>query len=163
MNDEFKISKKVQVKLKDKEWLKKQIAKGKTAQEILGFSNEAMEKFSESAFKLLENRREEDALNAFVFLVTLNPYHFRYWLGLGLASQLTQDYEAAIDAYEMAAACELENPFPYFYLAKCLFAIHDRPSALQAIELAIEYAEGKDEFLELLSQAHQAKKILLRR
>src|SRR5262249_33164463 len=137
---EFKVSKKVREKLKNKKLLKKELAKGKSAQEIMGFSDETMAKFYGAAYKLFENRRYLDAANAFLFLVTLNPYNHDYWLGLGMATQLSHDYESAIDAYEMAAVCKVDSPVPYFYLAKCLFAMHDRESALQALDLAIEYA-----------------------
>lgn len=164
MNDdlgEFKLSKKVKAKLKDKEFLKKELAAGKSAQEILEFSNETMAKFYKAAYHLFEHKRYTDAANAFVFLVTLNTHNHDYWLGLGMATQMCGDYEAAIDAYEMAAVIDTESPVPYFYLAKCLFAIHDRESALQAIDLALEYANDKSEYFELKQQAQAAKKLLM--
>jgi len=159
---EFKISKKVREKLKNKSYLKKELAKGKTAQEILGFSDETMAKFYKAAYHLFEHQRHLDAAQAFLFLVTLNPYIPDYWLGLGMSTQLTGDFEAAIDAYEMAAVYEMDNPVPYFYLAKCLFSIHDRDSALQALDLALEYADEKSEFSDLKIQAQAARKLLLK-
>lgn len=159
--EEFKLSKKVKARLKNKSLLKKWFAKGKSAQEILEFSDSTMLKFYQAAYVLLEHKRYEDAANAFLFLITLNPYHHDYWIGLGMASQLLQDFELAIDAYEMAAVCRVEDPTPYFYLAKCLFAIHDRSSALLALDLAIEYAGTNEKFKDLKKQAQQAKKILL--
>jgi hypothetical protein len=54
------------------------------------------------------------------------------------------------------------SPVPYFYLAKCLFAIHDRESALQALNLAIESAGELEEYTELKQQAEMAKEILLK-
>ena len=159
---EFKVSKKVREKLKNKAYLKKELAKGKTAQEILGFSDDTMAKFYGAAYKLFEHQKPKDAANAFLFLVTLNPYNHDYWLGLGMATQLCGDFEAAIDAYEMAAVYEMDNPVPYFYLAKCLFAIHDRESALQALDLALEYADEKTEYSDLIEQAEAARKLLLK-
>ena len=159
---EFKISKKVREKIKDKEWLKKQFAAGKTAQQVLGFTDQAMTKFYRAAYHLFEHRRHLDAANAFLFLVTLNPHNHDYWLGLGMSTQMCGDYEAAIDAYEMAAMTDIESPIPYFYLAKCLFAVHDRESALQALDLALEYADDKDEFAELRQQAKTARLLLLK-
>ena len=157
---EFKISKKVREKLKNKKLLKKELAAGKTAQEILGFSDETMIKFYKAANRLFENRRFSDAANAFLFLVTLNSYNHDYWLGLGMATQMCGDYDAAVDAYEMAAIINIESPIPYFYLAKCLFAMHDRESALQALELALEYANDMPEYEELKKQALAAQAIL---
>jgi type III secretion system low calcium response chaperone LcrH/SycD len=158
--DEFKLSKKAKNRLKDKEWLKKELAKGKTPQELLEFSDEAMAKFYQAAYRLFEHKRYTDAANAFLFLVTLNTHNHDYWLGLGMATQMTGDYESAIDAYEMAAATDISSPVPYFYLAKCLFAMHDRTSALQALDLALDCAGDNEEYAELRKQAIAAKALL---
>jgi len=165
MNDdigEFKLSKKAKEKLKNKDLLKRELAKGKSPQEILGFSDETMAKFYNAAYVLFEHKKYADAANAFLFLVTLNTYNHDYWLGLGMSAQLCGDYEAAIDAYEMAAVTDVESPVPYFYLAKCLFAIHDRESALQALDLAIEYADELHQYTDLIQQARAAKALLLK-
>lgn len=159
---EFNLPKKVKDKLKDHERVKRELQEGKSAQDILEISNESMTDFYQAAYKLFVGKRYTDAANAFLFLVTLNPYHHDYWLGLGMAAQMCQEYESAIDAYEMAAICQVESPVPYFYLAKCLFAIHDRESALMALDLAIEYAGDSDEFSEIHDQAVKAKAILLK-
>lgn len=158
---EFRLSKEAKEKLKDKKRLKEELAEGKTAQEIMGFSNETMAKFYRAAYFLFEHKRYHDSGNAFLFLATLNPHNHEYWLGLGMSTQMCQDYEAAIDAYELAALCDIVSPVPYFYLAKCLFAIHDRESALQALDLAIETANDLEEYAELKQQAEKAKEILL--
>ena len=79
-----------------------------------------------------------------------------------MSTQLCQNYEAAIDAYELAALCDISSPIPYFYLAKCLFAIHDRESALQALDLAIETANELEQYAELKQQAKMAKEMLLK-
>jgi type III secretion system low calcium response chaperone LcrH/SycD len=158
---EFQLSPKVKKKLKNKKLLKKELSEGKTAQEIIEFSDATMAKFYGAAYQLFEHKRYKDAANAFLFLATLNPYNHEYWLGLGMATQMCQDYESAIDAYELAAISNLSSPVPYFYLAKCLFAIHDRESALQALDLAIETANNIPDYQELKQQAIMAKKILL--
>ncbi len=160
--DQFKISTRVQAKLKDRELLKRELASGKTVQEVLAFSDGAMAKFYTAAYHLFEMKRYREASNAFLFLATLNPTRVDYWIGLGMATQFCHKYEEAIDAYEMAAICQIDNPVPYFYLAKCLFAIHDRESALQALDLAIEYADDFEEFAELKYQARAARDSLMR-
>lgn len=160
--EEFEISKEVRQKLKDKSFLKKELSSERTVQEILGFSEETMGKLYTAACSIFEKKRYMEAADAFLFLVTLNPYHYDYWLGLGAATQHCNDYEAAIDAYEMAAICQLDCPVPYLHLAKCLFAMHDRASALQAIDLAIEYSENQDQYDDLHRQAKAAKEVLLK-
>ncbi len=159
---EFKLSKKAKAKLKNKSLLKKEIAAGKSAQEIMGFKDETMVKFYQAAYKLFEHRQYTDAANAFFFLITLNPYNHDYWVGLGMSTQQNGDHETAINAYEMAAMCNIESPIPYFYLAKCLFAIHDRESALQALDLALEYIGDSAEYKDLKKEALKAKSLLLR-
>ena len=159
---DFDLSNRIKKKLKDIKQVKKELHEGRSAQEILEFKDEAMVEFYQAAYKLFIGKRYTDAANAFLFLVTLNPYRHDYWVGLGMATQMCQNYEAAIDAYEMAAICQMESPTPYFYLAKCLFAIHDRESALMALDLAIEYSGESEEFRDLKSQALKAKAILLK-
>ena len=78
-----------------------------------------------------------------------------------MATQMSGNFEDAIDAYEMAAYYKLDDPVPYFYLAKCLFAIDDRENALQALDLAVEYASDQMEFAELKQQAIKARNILI--
>lgn len=160
--NDFELSKEVRDKLKNKRLLKKELAEGKSAQEIMGFSDATMSKFYQAAYTLFEHKRYHEAADAFLFLATLNLHHHEYWLGLGMATQMCQNYEAAIDAYELAALCDITSPVPYFYLAKCLFAIHDRESALQALDLAIETADELEEYAELKQQAEAAKVILLK-
>ena len=158
----FHLSKEVKQKLKNKEYLKKEFALGKSAQEIMEISHESMAEFYKAAYHLFRHKRYKDAANAFLYLATLNSYNYEYWLGLGMATQMSQEFDLAIDAYEMAAICELDNPVPYFYLAKCFFAVNDRENALNALDLALEYSEGVDEFEELRTQAAAAKDLLKR-
>ena len=47
------------------------------------------------------------------------------------------------------------------YLAKCFFAVHDRENALNALELAVEYASDFAEYADLKRKAIKAKNLLL--
>ena len=156
----FKISREAKKKLKDKEYLKRQLAKGKTARQILGVSHASMVEFYEAAFHLFENERYEDAANAFLFLITLDPHNGDYWLGLGMSAQQEGHINEAIDSYELAAYYQPDNPVPYFYLVKCFFLIKDRASALEALNLAVEYASDYEEWSELKEHALEAKSLL---
>lgn len=157
---DFKVSEKVKKKLKNRSKLKKELSEGKTAQEIMEFSDKTVARFYEAAYRLFQANRYEDAANAFLFLVTLNPYNHDFWLGLGMSAQMLGDQEAALDAYEMAASCQIDNPVPYFYLAKILFESNDRDNALEALNLAIEYAGEHPDYAELKKQAEDVKKKL---
>lgn len=150
------------MRLKKRDVVLRNLQAGMCPQEIMEIGEGQMRRLYEVAHQMLKDERVEDAVNAFVFLVTLNPFHGEYWMGLGAALQANHEYEGAIDAYELAAIYNLENPLPYFYMAKCLFAVHDRVSALQACEIAIEYAGDAEEFAALKEDAIKARKTLLK-
>lgn len=158
---DYEIAKTVCSHLLDKEWTREQRKAGKSIQEILGFNSAVLNRFYKGAYALFQERSYGDASDAFLFLVTVNPEQYDYWIGLGSSIQRCGNYEAAIDAYEMAAVCQIDCPVPYFHLAKCLFAMHDRKNALQALELVIEYSEGHSEYDDLRYQALAARRLLL--
>ncbi len=159
---EFKLSDKVKAKFKNQKKVQTELSRGKIAQQIVEFSDETMAKFYQAAYQLFEQKRYAEACNAFLFLASLNPYHHEYWLGFAMAAQLNHEYESAIDAYELAALMNITSPLPYFYLSKCLFAMHNREGALQALELAIEMADDIDAFQDIKKQAISAKEILFK-
>lgn len=154
------LSNTLQSRLEDRNELKQALGNGQFPQEILQLSAEQMARFYSAAYNLFQQHHYKEAADAFLFLIALNSTNHDTWVGLGMATQMLGDYEGAIDAYELAAACELDSPVPYFYLAKCLFAIHDRENALEAIELALEYSADRSSFEELHRQAQAAKKLL---
>jgi type III secretion system low calcium response chaperone LcrH/SycD len=149
-------------KLKDGPAIFKELMAGKTGAEILGFSESLMERLYHAGYQLLQKNQVSESVDAFIFLATLGPLHSEYWMDLGVALQMSHDYEGAIDAFEIAAIYNVEHPLPYLCLARCLFAIHDRKSALQSLELAIAYADEKEEYADIREQANQAKSTLLK-
>lgn len=160
--EELEIPDKIRSKISDRDWVDKQLKKGKSGQELLGLSEETMNACYAIGCFLIEQEQFRQAADAFLFLSALNSYEYRYWLGLGASLQFYGDYEGAINAHEMAAMCRLDSPTPYFHLAKCLFEMHDKESAVQALDLAIEYSEGRSEYEELHQQAIAAKDFLLK-
>lgn len=159
---EFMLSNKAKENLKDKKNLKKNLESGKSVLELMDFQQATCAKFYQAAFKLFEQHHYADAADAFLFLITLDSANHDYWLGLGMSTQLLHQYEAAIDAYEMAAISKLDSPVPYFYLAKCLYAVHDKESSLSALNLAIEYSTDELIFQDLKNQAIVARDLLLK-
>lgn len=162
MENKWLLSEKQLEKLQDSGAILKALTAGKTGAEILGFSDNLMERLYLAAYQLLKKNQAEEAVDAFIFLATLSPLHSEYWMDLGVALQMSHDYEGAIDAFEIAAIYNVEHPLPYLYLARCLFAIHDRKSALQSLELALAYADEREEYAEIKEQANQAKITLLK-
>lgn len=158
--NEFMLSKQVQAKLKKKGYLLKELSKGRSIEQIIEIPATLMQKLYKTACHLFETQQYVEASDGFLFLISLNARQQDYWIGLGMATQMCGDFESAIDAYEMAAIYETENPVPYFYLAKCLFAMHERQSALLALDMAIQYAGDISEYQELKEMALEAQTLL---
>lgn len=157
----FYISPALEKNIHSIEWVREQLHAKKSLQDVLEIPTNTMDQFYLLACEMLKNKKISESSQAFLFLVFLNSSRYDYWLGLGSARQLQGDYEGAIDAFEMSAMIQPIHPVPYFYLSKCLFSMHDRIHALQAIELAIEYSQDNQEFDEIYRQALLAKSLII--
>lgn len=155
----LKISQSVKDKCKSILFLKNFLAENLTGQDLFEFSDAHMLEMYEAANTFLSEKRYSDAANSFLFLASLKDSP-DYWIGFGISMQMTGDFEMAITAYEIAASCDVENPWPYYYLAKAFFAVYERQSAIEALELTISYAEDDSRYEQLKLQAIEAKKLL---
>jgi type III secretion system low calcium response chaperone LcrH/SycD len=153
MEDEFQIPEEAIERLKDPEVIKTYIAEGKTFQEIIGYSEETMEKFYQGACKLFENHRYDDASDAFVFLTTLNPYVHNFWLALGMAEQAREEYSAALVAYGMAGVNEPGNPLSLWHSAHCYYLIGDRKASLEMLGRLLKQCQAGEEHADIVSKA----------
>lgn len=156
----LELSDPIKKKLRNEEEFLEELFQTTSAYKVLGLSDNTLAECYRLGLLLLGDKKYEEALDVFLFLVLLDSTQYDFWIGLGMMQQLCHRYEMAIDAYEVAAICDLLSPVPYFYLAKCLFAIHDRESSLEALNLAIETAGDQEEYHELKLQAQEAKKTL---
>lgn len=147
-------------KLGNQQQLEILLKEGKQIKDILGIHPNILAELYDRAIKYFKDEKYQEALAAFSLMAILDNNNHDIWLGLGMALQMNHKYESAIDAYELAAICDIENPVPYFYLAKCLFAIHDINGAKEAIDMAIEYSQDRDEFMDLRQQAYVARETL---
>lgn len=158
--EEFKIPKDALDKLRDPELLRRKINEGKVLQEIIGYTAETMEKFYQIAFKLFQHQQYQEAGDAFIFLTTLNPYVYNYWLGLGMCEQLSNRFDGALIAYATAILIKVENPVPHYHSATCYEALNDYGNALASLELAVLYAGDNPEYAAIKKHAIQAKESL---
>lgn len=124
-------------RLEDDEFVQKQLAEGKTYQEILGYSDEEMEKFYQVAVALFQKEKYEKAADAFVFLTTLNPRVYVYWMGLGMCEQVREEYENALIAYEVAIETIPDDPSAYYYAGICHLRLEERLLARENLKEAI--------------------------
>ncbi len=146
--------------------LRKFFRQGGTFQDLYGVTDNAMEVKYEYAFNLLKQKDYEQALSIFHYLVSLNPYQKKYWMGLG-SCQLNQgDHTNAVESYTMSSLIDPNDPTPYLFASYSYLALGQSQEAIQSLHLAVEVAKKdhayralEDQALELLN-AVKAKAIL---
>ncbi|CCB86962.1 MULTISPECIES: SycD/LcrH family type III secretion system chaperone [Parachlamydia] len=154
--EEFQIPKDVIKKLKNVDLIRQEMSEGKNLKDIIGYTDETMEKFYGAAYRLFQAKEYEKASDAFLFLTTLDPQVHNYWLGLGMSEQLKKEYEGALVAYGMAVMTEMSNPVPHYHSASCYLAVGDDENAKASLLLAIEYAGEQEHFFKIKQQAESA-------
>lgn len=157
--EEFNIPEEAIEKLKDPKYLKESLSKNIPLQEVLFFTEETMHKFYTYAHLQYQKQEYELASEGFLFLTTLNPFVYRYWLGLGMSEELSQDYHGALLAYKMAARLEKQNPLVYYHIANCYRGLLDEKSSMMALKRSLEFcrcehASLKESILTSLSKSH---------
>ncbi|MEZ5315122.1 MAG: SycD/LcrH family type III secretion system chaperone [Chlamydiales bacterium] len=127
--------------------------KGGTWQNLLGYDTDLMEVQYKKAYELLHHAQYKEAAAAFSYLTILNPYQYTYWMGLGIAKQNQQLYAEALTSYTAAEAIEPNNPIPHLNLSQCYYALELNEQAIRHLKFAIEIANDKSEYLEVLKKA----------
>lgn len=164
--EEFIIKEDVIDRIKDEEVLMQHLEDGKPLQDLFGFTDETTVEFYEAAKNILEQKRFVDAINAFTFLTTINPYISDFWLGLGMAQQNNEDYDPAIFSYSVAFTLDGRKIFPYVIAAQCCIEHKDYDRALEIIDQAAQYAEEHEEDEgneQLKKDAEAAKQFVLQK
>ena len=121
------------------------IMRGATIAEASGISKETLEGLYSLAHKLYTSGSFKDAQVVFQALAIYNGRDSRFWMGLGGCRQALEQYEAAIDAYQLAcAADQLKNPEPILYAAKCLLKLGRREDAVAGLNAVMELGDAAD-------------------
>lgn len=144
-----------------KEELLAYFRKGGTWHALLGYTDEVMEGYYAKAYALYQGADYQNANTAFFYLTTLNPYEYRYWMGLGLTQQRQGSYEEALVSYTCAEAVDPTHPMPHFHLAQCYHALQGNEPALKEIEEVLALtAEKAEAYADLRKQATQIRTLL---
>lgn len=114
------------------------LLKSETLQLAFGVSNLEMEELYREAYTFYEEDLFKEASHVFRFLVILDPFTPRYWMGLGATLRLLSKYEKALHAYAVVTLLERQNPEPHFQAYECYKALGDEKEAALALEIARE-------------------------
>lgn len=141
------------------------LLKSATYQQAFGVSNYEMEEIYVEAYNYYQDERYQDSLLQFRWLVILNPYSAKYWMGLAANQHLMQHYTQALHSYAMAALLDCENPYPHYHAFECYLALQNKEDAEKALLLAHQRTQNREqweslkkEFEELLN-THFTKEV----
>ncbi|KIA76085.1 Type III secretion specific chlamydia chaperone 2 [Parachlamydia acanthamoebae] len=110
---------------------------GQSPQQAMGLSDETLEAFYGYAYNLYGSGNYLDAQRIFQFLINLDASRSKYALGLAASMHMQKNYQAAIEAYMLAAFYDQENPVPFFHIADCYIKLDNPYGALLALDDAI--------------------------
>ena len=114
------------------------LLKSDTLQIAFNISDHAMEEIYAEAYGFYQSECYQAASNGFRFLIILNPYRPRYWLGLGACLQLLKRYEKALQTYAIVTLLDSKNPAPHLYASEVYKLMGDEQEATIALQLAKE-------------------------
>ncbi|NGX54896.1 MAG: Chaperone protein IpgC [Chlamydiae bacterium] len=127
--------------------------KGGTWQELLGYDPDKMEDHYKTGYNLYQSAEFKKAGGVFSYLTMLNPYEYKYWMGLGLAKQSEHFFEEAIVAYIVAESVDPEEPLPHFSLAQCYYALQLFDETKDHLNKAVKVAKMTPEDQEIKRKA----------
>lgn len=137
-----------------------EILNGGVPQKQFGLSNEKLLEFYEYGSEFFKKEAYEEASNIYLFLTLLNPLIASFWVGLGMAEEMKQEYDAASLAYLMALDVNGEDLQPAIYCAQCLVKSGQPEKAKQFLEYALKEAEEAPLQSEFKKQAIQLQRTI---
>jgi tetratricopeptide (TPR) repeat protein len=138
----------------DKEFLEEKFQKLTNLLELLGLNQEVYDVFFETANKLYEDDKFEEASDAFAFLNTLAPIEYFPLFMLAASEQNLGNFQEAIKVYEQAAQLEPEFPMTYIQMAFCSKQLKQESSFkehFKAAEDLINNLDDDSDYKEMLS------------
>lgn len=126
-------------------------------QELLEVSDETINLYYKAALQLLEEKRWEDAADAFLFLILLSPWVHNYWIGAGIADQSQGKFNDAIHYYTMAELTDPKDPILHANSFQCHVALKEMEAAKNSLLQALECCGDQPEHAELKAKLDACK------
>lgn len=111
---------------------------GKSVQDEIGLLDELMVAFHEYGSQFLKSKEIERSADVFLVLTFLNPFVPSFWVGLGMAEEMKQDYDAAALSFIMAAEMHGEGYSWAIKAAECLVKAGKKEQARKILDTVID-------------------------
>lgn len=117
--------------------LAQQMSQGTRFSDLIGLHSSCVWMLYKGAKRLLESKRYQDAEAAFCFLTFIDQTKPAFWMGLGHASFHLSHFSKASTAYQMASVTDINNFWPFVFMANCCEATNEPLKAKAALESAL--------------------------
>ncbi|MCZ0944079.1 MAG: SycD/LcrH family type III secretion system chaperone [Gammaproteobacteria bacterium] len=114
------------------------LLEGATLGAVRGYSSDELEAVYGLAHNAYRQRKYEQAVKLFLFLVENDHAEHRFWMGLAATYQMSEQYRKALVAFGMTTFLDATNPWPSIHACECYLALGERENA----RLALDGAEG---------------------
>jgi tetratricopeptide (TPR) repeat protein len=97
----------------------------------------------------IDEKKMQDAISVYDYLVNHVPTEVTYWVRLGLAALYVHDYGKAESSYEAALKLDPSNPSRFYNLALALQGQKKFPQAVAALNRALELEPNNQKYFDL--------------
>ncbi len=144
----------------DLELMLKSILEGGSIATAVNYSQESLEAAYALAYSNYSANNFDDAQTLFEFLVLADHMDPRFAMGLAGCFQAKEQYQKAIDLYQVAmAGSSLSDPSPIYYSAVCLMKLNQLDDAKEALDLCLMFGD-KEKYAPIHKQAKDLIAIL---
>jgi type III secretion system low calcium response chaperone LcrH/SycD len=116
------------------------VLEGQTIAQVKGLSRKDLEVLYAYGFGFLANRTPKKAEDVFAYLCFIDPLEAKNHYCLGVAHQMQQQWQMAIDDFGRFCALDATNPEGYLRIGECLVALGDRDEAREVFDVALKEA-----------------------
>ncbi len=120
-------------------------ASGGTLGSIFNYEEQEYEAVYALGHSLYSQRRYQDAMKAFTFLVMSDPYEKRFVNAYASCMQVLKEYETAIQFYSMTSIMDMTDPAPTFHTGECMIALGRLKEAGEALEIVIQQCKTPEQ------------------
>lgn len=119
------------------------LVSGEPLYRILGMKKDVIDARYALAHQLYAAGKYTDAETLFRWLTAYANDNEAHWMGLAACRQALEDYNGALEAYQMAALySSLENPAPFYYSGVCLLKQGKKEDAKVSLQTVMTLGEA---------------------
>lgn len=112
------------------------LLKSETLQQAFAVTDKEMEALYREGYQHYLKNQIDDASIFFRFLVILDPFKKRAWMGLGACQQLQEEHSKALHCYAVASILDRHDPQPHELAQQCYEAMGETEEAEKARQMA---------------------------